>query len=151
MNSMNYWSAVIEIKLCRGRLLHNPCERGDFIMRRDAKTCIICPMGCHVEFFIEPDNSLENISGYECKKGKKYAASEFKNPLRVLTTTFFIEGAGYGMLPVRTDRPVPKGRLKELMKTIASIKVVPPIEAGHVKIQNILDTGVDLISTGSLK
>ncbi|MFC1863674.1 DUF1667 domain-containing protein [Thermodesulfobacteriota bacterium] len=91
-----------------------------------------------------PCSKLQGITGYECKKGKKYAASEFKNPLRVLTTTVLIKGADYGLLPVRTDGPVPKNRLKELMKITAAIKVVPPIEAGHVIIPNILDTGVDL-------
>ena len=120
-------------------------------MRRDSITCIVCPMGCRVEFSVGPDNNLENITGYECKKGKKYATSEFKNPLRVLTTTVLTEGAGNGVLPVRTDRPVPKNRLKELMKAIATIKVSPPIKVGHVIIRNILDTGADLVSTGSLK
>lgn len=120
-------------------------------MRRDARTCVICPMGCHVEFSVGPDKNLENIIGYECKKGKQYAADEFKNPLRVLTTTVLTGGAGYGMLPVRTNRPVPKSQIKELMKAIAKIKVIPPIETGHVIIRNILDTGADLVSTGRLK
>lgn len=120
-------------------------------MRRDSITCIVCPMGCRVEFSVGPDNNLGDITGYECKKGKKYATSEFKNPLRILTTTVLIEGADYAVLPVRTDRPVPKSRLQELMKAIAAIKVIPPIETGHVIIRNILDTGADLVSTGSLK
>jgi len=37
------------------------------------------------------DDSILNIEGFECKKGKKYAPEELLNPVRTLTTTIVVK------------------------------------------------------------
>jgi CxxC motif-containing protein len=118
-------------------------------MAKHEITCIGCPLGCHVILSISPSASVEKVSGHSCKEGKKYSIAEFQNPVRFFTTTLLPESGGR-LLPVRTDKPVPKSRLKELMRVTAKIKVKPPVRAGQEIVHNILGTGANLISTADL-
>ena len=54
------------------------------------------------------------------------------------------------LLPVRTDKPVPRDKLRELMKIIARVRVEPPVKAGQVIIPDVLETGANILATGSL-
>lgn len=111
--------------------------------------CTGCPLGCRVTVTGNADGTVESITGNECKKGKEYVTSEFKAPLRVLTTTVLTEGGGR-LLPVRTDRPVPKKRLKELMQAAAGVKVRPPVKVGQEIVHDILGTGANLKAAGHI-
>ena len=117
-------------------------------MTRQEIICIGCPMGCRVRLIISTDSQIENMTGNRCPEGKKYVTAEFCNPVRVFTST--IMGEGSRPLPVRTDRPVPRDRLKELAIFVARLKVKPPVEIGQIIISDVLGTGVDLVSTGTL-
>ncbi|HHW48234.1 MAG TPA: DUF1667 domain-containing protein [Clostridiaceae bacterium] len=111
-------------------------------------TCIICPIGCNIEVEIKK-GEIVSIKGYSCKRGEEYAKSECKNPLRTITTTVFtIDGK---VLPVKTDKPVPKEKLFDCMKAIKSTKVSLPIEIGKVIIENIEGTGSNVISTNNMR
>ena len=70
------------------------------------------------------------------------------NPVRVLTTTVRVKSKDqeHPLLPVQTERPFPKGRLKEAMKELAAVEAVPPIRYGAVVVKNLLDTQIDVIS-----
>lgn len=121
-------------------------------MSKQEITCIGCPLGCRIEIDVGPDNSIKGITGHQCKEGKKYAVMEFENPSRVLTTTVLIEGSKVRrLLPVRTDRPVPRDLLRDIMRSVKDVKIFPPIEVGHVIIHDVLGTGANLVSTGSLQ
>jgi CxxC motif-containing protein len=111
--------------------------------------CTGCPLGCRVALKISDDGEIESMIGNQCKEGKKYVTAEFKSPVRTFTATVLVEG-GSRLLPVRTDMPVPKSKLKELMYAIAKVRVKQPIRAGQEIIPNILGTGANLIATGSL-
>jgi CxxC motif-containing protein len=112
--------------------------------------CIGCPLGCLVKLKLGPENNVLNMSGYQCKKGKEYALAEFQHPLRVLTTTVFIEGSRRSLLPVRTDKPVPREKLKDIMRITAQLRVKPPVAIGQGIVHDILGTGANLISTGRI-
>jgi CxxC motif-containing protein len=118
-------------------------------MAKHEITCIGCPLGCRVILSVSPSASIEKVSGNSCKEGKKYSITEFQNPVRVFTTTLLSESGG-PLLPVRTDKPVPKSRLKELMRVTAKIKVNPPVRAGQEIVHDILGTGANLVSTVEL-
>jgi CxxC motif-containing protein len=98
---------------------------------------------------IGPDFHIENITGNRCKEGKKYVAAEFRSPVRVFTSTVLTEGRNR-FLSVKTDRPVHKSQLKELARAVARIKARPPVEMGQEIVHDILGTGANLISTGTL-
>ena len=51
------------------------------------------------------------------------------------------------MLPVRTDKPIPKELIFKCMEEINKKTVKAPIEMGQVIIENILNTGSNIIAT----
>jgi CxxC motif-containing protein len=111
--------------------------------------CIGCPMGCRVTLKIGPDFHIENIVGDRCKEGEKYVTAEFRNPVRIFTSTVLTEGS-HRLLSVKTDRPIHKSQLNALARAVARIKVKPPVEMGQEIVHNILGTGANLVSTGTL-
>ena len=112
--------------------------------------CIGCPLSCHVTLRVSSEGAVEDMAGYKCKEGKKLVVDEFKSPVRVFTATVLLEG-NRGLLPVKTDKPVLKGRLKELMYFIAKVRVKPPVKMGQEIAHDILGTGANLISTGIME
>lgn len=113
-------------------------------------TCIACPQGCRLE--IETDGSrVISVAGHKCPHGEKYARQEIEAPMRTLTTSVLAEGLELKMLPVRTDKTIPKDRLFDAMEEIKKITVSKPLKAGEVLVSNFLGLGVNLIATRSLR
>ena len=112
-------------------------------------TCINCPISCSLELTEENGEVLE-VAGAECKLGEKYAVEEFRDPRRVVTTTVKVKNGMLPLLPVRTVSPIPKDLVKETVKTLAGLVVDAPVENEQIVYANILDTGVDVISSREL-
>lgn len=112
--------------------------------------CINCPIGCHLEV-IETANGDWLVEGNQCNRGKLYAIKELTAPTRILTTTIRINHGFLNRLPVRTKEGIPKDKLFDAMKQINQVVVEAPIRMGDVIISNILDTGVDVIASRSMK
>ena len=112
-------------------------------------TCIMCPIGCEIDVELK-ENEIISIKGNKCPQGKNFVIQEIKEPMRVLTTTVSIKNSQYAMLPVRTDKPLPKRLIFKAMKEISKIKVQAPIKIYDVIAQNILGTGANLIATRSM-
>jgi len=55
------------------------------------------------------------------------------------------------LLPVRTDRPIPKDKLREAMRATAELEVEAPVKMGDVLVENFLGLGVRLIASRSLE
>ncbi|MBD7915954.1 DUF1667 domain-containing protein [Clostridium sp. Sa3CUN1] len=108
--------------------------------------CISCPMGCHLKV----DTDKLEVTGNTCKRGKIYGINEVTNPVRVVTTTVKIEGGEHTVLPVKTKMPIPKDLNFKCIEELNKITVKSPIKMGDVIIENILDTGVDVIATRDL-
>jgi CxxC motif-containing protein len=111
--------------------------------------CIGCPLGCHVILKADQKGEIEAMRGNQCKEGREYVVAEFRSPVRVFTATLLPETDG-PLLAVRTDKPVPKGQLMELMRSVSKLRFVPPVKTGQVLIPNILGTGTDLIASSSI-
>lgn len=111
--------------------------------------CIGCPLGCTVALKIDEQGNIETLTGNQCPEGRMYVVAEFQAPMRIFTATA-LTGKEMGLLPVRTDKPVHKGQLRELMRVTAKLRVAPPIEAGQILVHNILGTGANLITSGSI-
>lgn len=110
--------------------------------------CIGCPLGCEAEVYMEKEEI--KVEGCKCKQGIKYVVSEYKNPVRVLTATVLTNNPGRPLLPVRTDAPIPKSKLRDGMRKIAGIRIKGPVKCGDVIEKNFLDLGVNLIATSDL-
>ena len=109
-------------------------------------TCIECPKGCMLSVSIKKSRVIE-VSGNECPEGRTYAVSEIENPLRILTSTILAEGLDLKMVPVRTDRPIPKFKMLEAMNKIKSMRIKKSVRQGEVIAENFLALNVNLIVT----
>ena len=111
-------------------------------------TCIVCPKGCQLKVELEGKNIL-SVSGYTCKRGLTYAQTECTAPMRTLTTTAPV--AGGGVVPVKTDRTIPKELLFECMTVINEARVSPDAKLGDIVVENILGTGANVVTTRNVK
>ena len=113
-------------------------------------TCIICPIGCKI-LVDKKGNKVEITEGNKCKKGINYATNEALNPRRVLTTSALVEYGNWPLVSVKSSRPIPKDKIFEVLKEIKKIKVKAPIKIGKIIIKNVANTGINIISTKSIK
>ena len=105
-------------------------------------TCIVCPLGCELRAEII-DGKVQAVTGNTCPRGAKYAESEVVNPRRTVTSTVrCIDGS---VLPVKTDREIPKGKMAECMKIINSTVTRLPICVGDVIIRDVF--GANIVAT----
>lgn len=104
--------------------------------------CIVCPRGCHLRI-----DESGTVTGNGCKRGVDYARAELTAPVRTLTSTVKIVGADLPRLPVKTDRPIPKGKMAEAMTVLNGVTATAPIRIGDVIVKNIADSGADLVAT----
>jgi len=109
-------------------------------------TCIECPVGCQLEINEEGGHVI-SLTGNQCEKGEVYAKQEIENPMRVLTTTIVTEGLDLKLVPVRTSGPIPKARLLEAMALISRTRLTHPVKVGDVVIKDLLNLGVDLVTS----
>ena len=111
-------------------------------------TCIVCPIGCQLTATVE-DGVVTEVVGNTCPRGKQYAIDECTNPVRTITTT--ARTSDGGVIPVKTDKPIPKALMFECMKEIDRSVVTLPAKIGDVVIENILGTGANVVVTANMK
>lgn len=111
-------------------------------------TCIVCPAGCRLEVAQTAAGEFL-VTGHTCQRGKEYAVLEMTNPVRILTTTVKLNNGLFKRLPVKTDRAIPKGKLFAVMEKIKQQEVSAPVKMGEIIMENVLDTGCNIIATKS--
>ena len=109
--------------------------------------CINCPLGCKLTV---NDSNLEDIkvTGNTCLRGVKYAVSEVTAPKRMVTSSVPVEGSAVSRVSVKTNKPVPKGKIFDVLQKIKTVKATAPVAIGDVLYKNICD-GVNLIATSN--
>lgn len=110
-------------------------------------TCIVCPMGCQLTVELE-NGEVKSVSGNTCPRGKQYAIDECIHPMRTITSTARTENGE--VIPVKTDRTVPKELMFECMKEINKAVVKLPAKIGDVAVENILGTGANVVVTANM-
>jgi CxxC motif-containing protein len=109
-------------------------------------TCIECPKGCVLS--VDTENCrVVKVSGSECPKGDTYAVSEIENPMRILTSTVSAEGLSLKMVPVRTDKPIPKAMILPAMGEIRKMRLKRHVKPGDIIAPNFLGLNTNLIAT----
>jgi len=111
--------------------------------------CIVCPTGCEIQAKKDESGKI-TFEGYTCNRGLEYAEQEFYEPKRILTTTIRVENGFLPLIPVRTDIPILKDKLKEALSEIAKTQVKAPIKMGDILIANVLDSGSNIIASRDL-
>lgn len=110
--------------------------------------CIACPNSCRLTVS-EKDGEI-TVTGNDCKRGIDHGISEYKNPLRMITSTVAILGGTLPRLPVIGTGEIPKTRMNDCLDEIYGVSVSAPIKRGEIIIQNIKDTGVDIVASRSM-
>ena len=110
--------------------------------------CIVCPTGCQIQ--ATSKGSDVNFEGYTCERGLEYAKQEFYEPKRILTTTIRVEDGFLPLIPVRTDKPILKDRLRDALNQIAKTVIKAPVKMGDILIENILELDSNLIASRDL-
>ena len=99
-------------------------------------TCIECPLGCELEVTLE-NGVVKGVKGNACPRGKMYAQEEVVCPKRVVTSTVRAENGE--MIPVKTDKPVRKDAIFEVMQKINATACKMPVALGDILVKNICD------------
>lgn len=110
--------------------------------------CIVCPRGCTMQ--IEGEKENIKVSGNACKRGYNFAVSEMTKPMRTICTTVKTDCPEIPVIPVRVSADIPKDKIFDVMKEINSVTVSPPVRRGDAVIKNVLNLGVDIISTSDI-
>lgn len=109
-------------------------------------TCICCPIGCALKAEIHADGSV-HVTGNKCPRGAAYGEKELTNPTRIVTTTVRIAGRKDVVVAVKTASDIPKDKIMECMKALQDIQVEAPVHIGEVILENVADTGVNIVAT----
>lgn len=110
--------------------------------------CVICPLGCNMKVQID-GRKITDVQGNKCKKGVTYAEHEIFSPSRILTTTVRTHNIETPLLPVRSDKAIPKDRLMDCMTYISKHATKGPIRLGQTVIENILDLDANIVACRS--
>lgn len=112
--------------------------------------CIKCPRGCKlfVSNIDDPDHLI--VEGNQCPRGETYAVDEITDPKRTITATIKIISEDEKRLPIRTDGEIPKNLYKKIVDKINDMEVKAPVKRGEVLVENVENTGIDLISTKTI-
>ena len=118
-------------------------------MKEKNFTCIVCPKSCGVT--VRPLGEGLEVTGNECRRGAEYAENEYLHPMRTITSTVKLTGGAICRCPVRSNAPMPKNKMFEVMEEINRVCVSAPVKVGQVLIPDVLGTGADIIATRTIK
>ncbi len=109
--------------------------------------CIGCPKGCRLAY----DARDGSVTGYTCERGLAYAKEEAIDPRRIVTSTVILESDALVRLPVKTNKALPKGMMRDAVRLLDGIKIKPPVKTGDAVYQNIFGTQIDFVATKTVK
>ncbi len=72
---------------------------------------------------------------------------EIFNPVRTLSTTLTIINGVLPLVSVKTNNPIPKSKIFDVMDVIANKEIEAPVVTGDILIENVLELHVDIIAT----
>ena len=118
-------------------------------MERKELICIGCPLGCNLT--VEMDGGqVVSLNGNTCKRGDDYARKELTDPRRIVTSTVPVAGGNLPVVSVKTASDIPKGKIRECLCALKGVTLTAPVQIGDVIVENVADTGVDVIATKSI-
>jgi len=104
--------------------------------------CIVCPFSCKMK--VKKVGNQIIVAGNKCPRGKQYAIDELTHPVRTVTT---LVKTGKGVVSVKTDKPVQKDKINEVLKAVENI-YVKKAEFGEILAHNVAGTDANIVVTG---
>ena len=99
---------------------------------------------------LDESGAFVSVSGNTCPRGERYAHQECTLPERMITAVIPVSGSSVP-LSVKTASPVPKKLISSIMKELSRLELSGPVHAGQTVLENVLDTGVNIIATRSVE
>ena len=109
-------------------------------------TCIVCPRGCRLRV----DDNM-TVTGNACPRGEKYAINELTNPTRTITSSIRVTNRPYTLVSVKTDKPIPKDKMFDVMREIDNLSIEAPTHIGQIVKENILGLDSNIVITKNIE
>jgi CxxC motif-containing protein len=111
--------------------------------------CVVCPIGCEIDV-VHDGSKIISMEGNKCEKSVEFVSQELIEPMRILTTTVRIQASRWPVIPVRTDKAVPKRLFPRIMRQLRPIKLQAPVNILDVVVSDVLHTGSNVIATRTI-
>lgn len=111
--------------------------------------CVTCPVGCAINALVENGEVVE-VSGQACKLGIAFVQEELSAPKRMLTTTVRVRNGRLPLVPVRSDRALPKELLYGVVGLLRKVVLDAPVSEHQMVIEDVLATGIDIVTSRSV-
>lgn len=109
-------------------------------------TCICCPMGCALNVTMT-NGQVTAVRGHTCHRGLEYAIEECMAPTRMVTSVVPVINGHLAVLPVKTEKPIPKEKITECISALKDLKVTAPVKIGDVIVNNVAATAIPIVAT----
>ncbi len=111
--------------------------------------CIVCPNGCRLEVELVEGETLQvgEVSGNLCDKGPGWAEQEILNPVRNIASSILVRGGAFPLVSVKTDAPIPRGKIFDVMEEIKRLEVDAPVRIGDRLIEGPAGTDCLIVAT----
>ncbi len=113
-------------------------------------TCINCPVGCSLKVEMDGEDVIR-VNGNTCRRGDIYARKEVTNPTRIVTTTVKVSNGISDTVSVKTKEDIPKAKIFACVQALKGIEVQAPVHIGDVILENVAETGVDIVATRNVE
>ena len=90
------------------------------------------------------------VSGNKCARGEKYGIEEAIDPKRVVTYVVRSDSDSLPFVPARTDGPLRKPLIPELLDALNSLEVKTPLKRGDILLADFAGSGVNVVATRSV-
>ena len=90
------------------------------------------------------------MEGNKCEKSEEFVSQELIERMRILTTTVRIERSRWPVIPVRTDKAVPKRLFPRIMRQLRHVELKAPVNIMDVVVKDVLHTGANVIATRTM-
>ena len=103
-------------------------------MKKENLICILCPNGCELEAELEDAGGIRvtAVRGALCPRGSRWATLELEHPVRTVTTSVLCSGGILPLVSVKTDRAIPLGRVRDIMRELSDCRVEAPVFIGDL-------------------
>jgi CxxC motif-containing protein len=112
-------------------------------------TCIVCPRGCRIQVWEE--EGVHRCEGNQCIRGEVYAIQEVTEPRRMFTSTVQLKGSRLKRCPVVSSSAIRKEDIFKLVDILENVVLEAPVALNQVVIENVLESGIDIIASRSIK
>lgn len=111
--------------------------------------CVVCPIGCEIDV-VHDGSKIISMEGNKCERSEEFVSQELIEPMRILTTTVRIQGSRWVVIPVRTDKSVPKRLFPRIMRQLRRVKLQAPVNMLDVVVRDVLGTRANIIATRTM-